>query len=152
MAKAEILELLKTEIPNYKHKVNGRVKFAEVDLVGIVHNVQYFYMLEWARTEYLQNLGINLEPKTFTRELPLMVVHNELDYYDSLRFNDNYHILSRIASIGESSFIFSQLVLDNQNNIIAYGKSVFVYIDYKEKVSKPIPSILRQAIVNFENL
>lgn len=152
MAKAEIIELLKTEIPNYKHKVNGRVKFAEVDLVGIVHNVQYFYMLQWAQTEYLLNLGLNIDPKKFTREMPLLIVHNEIDYHDSLTFNDDYYILTRISTINESSFIFNQLVADTSDKIIASGKSVLVHIDPREKVSKPIPSFLRQAIENFENL
>lgn len=151
MAKNDRIELIKSEIPKYRYVSKGRVKFAEVDSAGVVHNVQYFYMLEWARTEYLQNLGIILEPKTFTRDLPLMVVHNELDYHDSLRFYEEYTIYTRVAEIKESSFIFRHIVLGNNGRLIASGASVFVYIDNKEMVSKPIPDFLRQAIESYEN-
>ncbi len=152
MADNDRIELIYAEIPKYRHKVSGRVKFAEVDSAGIVHNVQYFYLLEWARTEYLQNLGINLEPNTFIRELPLMVVRNELDYLGSLRFYDEYSILTRVTEVKDSSFTFRQIVLSGNQKPVAGGSSVFVYVDFKEKVSKTVPDFLRNAIEKFENL
>ena len=72
----------------YKHKMNGKVRFAEVDSFGVVHNIRYFFWIEAARTEYFSNLGIELTPTTFIREMPFMVVHAVIDYLNAARFND----------------------------------------------------------------
>ncbi len=151
MARHDVIKKLKEEAAHYKHKVHGKVKFAEVDSVGVVHNVQYFYMFEWARIEYLQNLGLKISPDTFLQQLPLLMARNEIDYISTLRFCDEYTILSRVKELKKSSFVFNQMVLDKSGEPVARGESVLVHIDPVTKSSTPLPDFLRQVVIEFEN-
>ena len=144
------VEILKN-ISAFKHIYNNIVKFDEVDSVGVVHNIKYLYWLEWARTQYLENLGIKLNPVTFISELPLMVVHNDIDYYNPAKFSDKYKVLTRISFIKKSSLGFENLVLLEDNTLLSKANAIMVYFDYKQKIPTRIPDELRNLIKLFEN-
>ena len=81
---------IKEELKKYKHCTEGQVQFAEVDSFGVVHNIQYLYWLEWARTLYFSEIGVDLNNHTYTKQFPIMVVHTEIDYLNPLYCFDKY--------------------------------------------------------------
>jgi YbgC/YbaW family acyl-CoA thioester hydrolase len=135
--------------PLFKHSTKGKVKFHEVDSYGIVHNLQYGYWLEWARTEYLGNLGIKLNPMTYVSELPVMVVHSEINYFNPIRFYEEYEILSRISFIKNSSLGFENLIFSN-NKLLIFAKIILVYLNIHSQQPERIPDNVRKLIINFE--
>ncbi len=151
MSKNEIIKnQLSDEINKYNHSVSSFVRFAEVDSFGVAHNIQYLFWLEWARIEYLKNLGLYLNPSTFHTEFPYMIVHNEIDYFKSLGFNEQYNILTRIKFIKKSSFCFENIVHNNNNVINAKAISIVVHLDVSTKKSRQIPQFYIDKIINFE--
>lgn len=141
---------LSKEIAKFKHKITGSVKFHEVDLAGVVHNIQYLYYFEYARTEYMKDLGFQLNSKNFMQILPLMVVHSEIDYFAPAGFGDEYEIFTRISKIGRTSITFENIIRLNKGIVLAKGSAILVYFDTKSFHSTPIPDNYKNQITNFE--
>ncbi|MCX6154754.1 MAG: thioesterase family protein [Candidatus Kapabacteria bacterium] len=141
---------LEIELKKYKHKFEGIVRFSDVDAFGVVHNAKYFIWMEAARTEYYKTLGMVKNPAAFLREYPVMVVHNEIDYFIPAFFNDEYSIYTRISYIKSSSFCFENIVVRN-NEILAKAASVFVFLNAREKRPEKIPDNFRSIFIEFES-
>lgn len=137
-------------IQKFKFQTTGKVRFHEVDSFGVVHNLVYFYWMEVAQTEYFENLGYSIEPETFTKNFPLMKVHNEIDYFYPLRLGERYNILTRISRVGNSSFEYQNLILTEKNGIVAFGTSVLVHINPMTMESEKLPTRFVELIRNFE--
>ncbi len=150
MSKDAILNKVLENYKKFRAKIEGRVKFSDADAFGVVHNVQYFYWLEFARTEYIRTLGVEMTPTTFVKDYPFMVVRAEMDYFDAARFGDEYEVLSRIAEVKNSSLRFENLIKFKDGDLIAFASAALVYLDYKEKTPKRIPDDLRDKIREFE--
>jgi len=142
----EILEQLKL----YKHNIEGQVKFHEVDSFPVVHNIQYFYYCEWARTKYLENCGVEFNKTTFTKHTPLMTVHHEMDYFNPLMLSDIYYTYTRCAKIGNSSIELDNIIVDNDKKAIIYLTSTLVNVNIKTNKPETLPKDLQTKIMNFE--
>lgn len=134
----------------FKHRINGKVRFAEVDSFGVVHNVRYLFWLEAARTEYFSNLGIKLTPTTFIREMPFMVVHAEIDYLNAARFNDEYNIYSRVASVKNSSLTFENIITLQNDLPLAYASATLVHLNIKDNNAQRIGEDIRLLLNKYE--
>lgn len=150
MDKIKFLEDIKHTIPTFKHCIKGTVKFTEVDSFRVVHNIQYLYWLEWAKIEYFRSIGIKLNNKSFTEEFLMMVVHSEIDYYNSLQFDDKYKIYTKITELKNTSIKFSNIVINELNDILVVSKSVFVHLNNITKLPERIPDYIRDLINNYE--
>lgn len=143
--------VVESDIKEYKHRYKGEVKFSEVDSFGVVHNIAYLYWIEWARTQYLFDVASTKHSEYFTKELPLMTVSSNIEYRSSLRFADNYEVLTKVDKIGDSSITFSNITIEEDSErIINVAKSVLVYVDAKEQKAKTFPEIYRKKIEEFE--
>jgi YbgC/YbaW family acyl-CoA thioester hydrolase len=135
---AQIKELIST----YKHRLDSKVRFEDVDSFGVVHNIKYLYWVEWARTEYMRDMMFPEHKGNFLLEMPVLVVRNEIDYYNSASFNQEYSILSKTDSIGSSSMKFDNLILLRDDDEILKPLvrcySILTHIDLKTKTKKEI--------------
>ncbi len=150
MEKKELLKKLNEETKLFRHIVSSRVKFAEVDSFGVTHNIQYLYWLEWARVEYLQNLGVKLTSETFLTELPLMVVHTRIDYFSPCTFNDEYEVLSRTALMKKSSIRFDNIIRLKNGPLLTKASAVLVHLNPKTKRPADIPDFFKEKVLSFE--
>ena len=141
---------LENDLKSYKHKIEGKVMFSDVDMFGIVHNIKYFYWLEYARTEYLGNLGIYLRKNIMDNDFILMSVHNEADYFGSSSLSDKYEIYTRVKSINKSSITFENLVKLLDGDIIAKSTATLVYVNIVTRQPEKVPDNLRELINDFE--
>jgi len=139
-----------TDISLFRHTYGGVVQFSEVDSYGVVHNLKYPYWLEWARTDYLKTIGVNINPKTFLTEHPLMTVHSEIDYFYPLKFNDKYKVLSRINWIKDSSLSFENVIVNDAGLLVAKGSSIMVNVNPATAEPVTISEQLRNLVREFE--
>ncbi len=138
------------ELKKYKHKIDGQVKFHEVDSLGVVHNVQYIYIFEWARVKYLEAIGYPIDALTFTTDDFLMVVHQEADYMGSANFFDNYEVYTRTSKIGDTSITVENLLKLTNGKVIVRGNTVFVNLNSKTRLPETLSKELRDKIIKFE--
>ncbi len=133
----------------FTHEYTGEVKFSEVDSFNVVHNLAYLYWLEWARTQYLFDIGMPRDDSIFSIRMPIMTVHSEVDYYNSMRFTDGYTVLTKVSKIGDSSITFVNQVY-SADKLILEAKSILVYVDTENGKPETIPEFVREKINNYE--
>lgn len=143
-------EKIKEEIALFKHSIEGQVKFHEVDSFGVVHNIQYFYYFEWARTKYFEHIGIPFTNKTYTAETPIMTVHHEMDYFNPAMLADNYKCLSRVKKVGKSSIVMDNICLHEDGKILCSASVTLVYLSNEDYRPTRIPNEIRDAIKRIE--
>lgn len=143
-------EILPSFLLKFKHQTNGKVHFHEVDSFGVVHNLAYLYWCEVAQTEYFQNLGFAIKKETFTKDFPLMKVHNEIDYFSPLHMGDTYRVLTRISWLKNSSFEYQNIILDAKGTPCAFSKSVLVYLNPNTFASEALPKRFIELVRVFE--
>ncbi len=138
------------EVSKYKHCIGGQVKFHEVDSFRVVHNVQYFYFCEWARTKYLESCGIEFNHSTFTSSNPLMTVYHEMNYFNPLMLSDEYEIYTRTSAIGNSSITIDNIIKSLDGKIMIKLSSTLVYLNTVDYRPSRIPEDLRNKILLME--
>jgi acyl-CoA thioester hydrolase len=152
MDKNSKLEHISGNLNLFKHKTEGRVRFDEVDSFGVAHNIRYFYWIEWARINYLNDIGYKMKPDTFLNELPVMTVHSSADYYKPLRFFEDYAVLTRVSSIGTSSLRFENVVLNSKSEISLISSAVLVNVVKETAEPAPVPGKLKEMIRAYEGI
>ncbi|APZ94223.1 acyl-CoA thioesterase [Fuerstiella marisgermanici] len=118
------------------------VQWGDMDAFGHVNNVVYIRWLESARVDLLDSVTSEVTMATGGIGPILASVH--CDYKRQLHFPDTVHIGSRTERIGRTSVdvehaVFSQ----NQQAVVAFGKSVLVVFDYAANRPVRIPESLR---------
>lgn len=134
---------------DFRHEFTGEVKFSEVDSFNVVHNIAYIYWLEWARTQYLFDIGMPRDNSIFSIRMPIMTVHSEVDYYNSMMFTDRYVVMTKVSKIGDSSITFINQVYSD-STLILEAKSVLVYVNKENGKPETIPDIVRDKINKYE--
>ncbi|PKL86958.1 MAG: hypothetical protein CVV22_02380 [Ignavibacteriae bacterium HGW-Ignavibacteriae-1] len=138
------------DMDKYKHTTNAQVKFHEVDSFGVVHNIQYFYFLEWARTKYFEFIGMPLNHRTYTAENPIMTVRHVMDYFNPLYFTDYYDVLTRTKTIGNSSIVMENVIRMNSGKIAIKAEVTLVYMSDTDYRPTRLPDYMRNAIMMVE--
>ncbi len=144
------IDKIKNELIKYKHESFGQVKFSDVDSHKVVHNVQFFYYLEWARIQYFESIGMPYDNETFTEHDLVLIAHNEADYLNSLYLADKYKILTRTRRIGNSSITLDNIIIRENGDICVKATSTLVFLDSKENKSMRIPDKYRNNILELE--
>lgn len=147
------IEQIADEMKLYRHITSGKVMFSEVDMFSVVHNIRYFYWLENARTEYMNELtGMNLAEMAAKDHSIYMVVHSDIDYFGPARYMDEYEILTRISLIKNSSLKFENIIRLKNGTPIAKASSVIVHVNTKTLEKIRIPDSTRAFAVNYETV
>ena len=135
----------------FRHITPVSVRNYDIDWQGIVHNANYLLYCEAGRISYLQNLGLTLTIDTITGEERMVIARNEIDYISPARFGDSLSVLTRIRSIGTSSFTFEGIIEDaSGGRRIAENVSVHVWLDALTGRSVRVPERFRALVRGFE--
>jgi acyl-CoA thioester hydrolase len=143
-------ENYKEYLHKFNHKYSDRVRFEDVDSFNIVHNIKYLFWIERARTEYLRAIGIDMHPEVFLRKFPIVVAHVQLDYFSSCRFDNLYHIYTRISFIKKSSFEFENVIINENGSLVMRATNISVNTNLITGESVHIPNDIRERIISFE--
>jgi acyl-CoA thioester hydrolase len=139
------------EITKFKHIYKIRVRNYEIDWQGIVHNGNYLLYFEIARVDYFKAIGISIDERLITGAIKIVVVRNEIDYYNPATFDEELVVHTRTTKIGTSSFVCEGVILHAQTNIlIARNVNTMVWLDPRTNKSTPVPEDFRQHVRKFE--
>src|SRR4026209_2789972 len=83
-----------------------RVRWAEVDMQGIVFNGHYLTYFDVAITEYWRALGLPYPQTTADTGGELYTVRASVEYHAPARYDDELELCVRCARIGRSSLAF----------------------------------------------
>jgi acyl-CoA thioester hydrolase len=94
-------------VPEYRYKLDLKVRDYECDMQGIVNNAVYQNYLEHCRHEFLLSVGIDFSRLT-KEKVYLLVVRAELDYKTPLRGGDAFWIGLNLERVSPVRFAFLQ--------------------------------------------
>ncbi len=137
----------KATLPQGKKNViefEERVRYSEVDKMGVAHNKIYFEWFEIGRTEYCRRKKIpykNIEEEGFF----LVVAEAFCRYKRPLRYDETFLIRVFLEEITPKKMIFAyELVTKKEKKLIATGHTVHVATNANAEVRSLPPEILNK--------
>lgn len=113
----------------FKYVVPLTVRFTEIDLYGVVNNASIISYFEYARIEYLKQLGLLKEWLTpIAKNLP-MIADIQCDYVKPIVYDEKLKIYVKINSVGNSSMDIHYLGKNADEEIVFTGRSTMVQVD-----------------------
>jgi YbgC/YbaW family acyl-CoA thioester hydrolase len=126
-----------------------RVRWVEVDLQKIVFNGHYLMYFDTAMADYWRALAIPYEDTMHQLGGDLYVKKASLEYHASAQYDDRLDVGLRCQRIGNSSIQFLGGIFCGEQLLIT-GELLYVYANPNTKTSMPVPQVLRDTMLGFE--
>ena len=123
----------------YKHWIEDRVRYSDLDPVGHVNNNSISQYFENARA-YLYRL---IAPTWPLGDSVFVLARTAVDYHRELHMPADLRIGSAIARIGRSSLTICNALFHGTHGV-AWCESVSVLIDQKTRKPVEIPILMRE--------
>jgi acyl-CoA thioester hydrolase len=140
---------------DYKCAHRLRVRWAEVDMQGIVFNGHYLTYIDTAIAEYWREIGLPYPHGYVERYGNDMYLRKaEVDYLGSARYDDTLEVLCRAARLGRTSMTFAfeihRLETGPAEKPLITARLVYVNADPKTMTPAPLPAALRDLVCGYE--
>ncbi|MBI2419169.1 MAG: acyl-CoA thioesterase [Ignavibacteriales bacterium] len=136
----------------FKHYISLRVRFNEVDMLGVCNNAVYISFFEEGRLQYLKHLGLIPSGGLFSDGSLFFMVRNEINYLGHSHYDDELHIYNRVSYIKHSSYGFEHIVFNNTSQkIVAEGSGVIVRVDPETRKSTALSQEFFTVVQEFES-
>jgi len=133
------------DLSQFKHRTSVTVRFHEVDMLGVCNNAVYLNYFEYARLQYIKDLGLMPSDGIFSDGDIYFMVRNEVNYKSHAFYDEKLLIYSRVSFIKNSSYGFEHIIIkDHNKELVADGAGVFVHVDAATK--KPI--LIKQKMID----
>ncbi len=121
-----------------------RVRYSEIDRMGVAHNKNYFEWFEIGRTEYCHRKNIpykSIEDQGYY----LVVAEAFCRYKRPLRYDESFLIRVSLKEISPKKVVFGyELVTKNEKKTIATGYTVHISTNSKAEVRSLPQDILNK--------
>jgi acyl-CoA thioester hydrolase len=128
---------------------SDRVRWADVDLVGIMRYSAVTRFLDTAEQELLRAAGL---PYSFIFDAPKVWMprrHLSIDYLAPARLDDLLHMVIWVSRLGETSLTLSMHLRHDDGRVVAMVSLVVVCVSVEGFAKRALPRILRDAMVPF---
>lgn len=122
-----------------------RVRWAEVDMQGIVFNGHYLMYVDTALAGYWRALAMPYHETMSMLGGDLYVRKATLEYLASARNGDALDVGIRCERVGNSSMVFSAAFFRGEALLVT-GEIVYVFADAASQTPRPVPQALRNAL------
>ena len=123
-------------------KYNTKVYYEDTDAAGIVYYANYLKFLERARSEAIYSIGLTNKKLLNDHGTIIIVKSCKIDYKSPAKFEDLLEIISKIKTIGKSSFTMDQII-KRKDQIISESEIVLVTVNTEGKPIR-IPDVLNK--------
>jgi acyl-CoA thioester hydrolase len=139
---------------DFRHKIALRVRWAEVDLQGVVFNGHYLTYCDVCLTEYWRALALRYPQDFLAHGSDTFVRKATIEYHAAARFDDELDICGRTARIGRSSlsFVVEMFRRPHTDRPLIGAELVYVNADPAAQGALPWPSDVRERICRFEQV
>ena len=126
-----------------------RVRWAEVDMQGIVFNAHYLMYFDTAMTGYWRALALPYAQAMAQLQGDLYVRKAGIEFHASARMDDSLAIGLRCARIGNSSMSMAGAIFRGDQWLVT-GELIYVFADPATQTARPVPPALRAAMQGFD--
>lgn len=128
-----------------------RVRWAEVDMQGIVFNGHYLTYFDVAFTEYWRATGLPSVIEQAKEGREMFARKATVEFQAPARFDDVLDIGVRCAGFGRTSVRFVLEIYHGEEHLIS-GELVYVYADTAIRKGVPLPQAWRDIMTRFERV
>ena len=122
-----------------------RVYYQDTDAGGVVYHAQYLSYMERARTELLNEAGIDLARMAEVRGVQFMVASLEAKYHRAARLNELISVSAEVVKIGRASIVFRQRV-ERTAELLVEAVITVAVVDKGRMKPARLPPELEQAL------
>ena len=123
-------------------KYNTKVYYEDTDAAGIVYYANYLKFLERARSEAIYSMGLTNKKLLNNYGTIIIVKSCKINYKKPAIFEDSLEIISKIKTIGKSSFTMDQMI-KRKEEVISESEIVLVTVNAEGKPIR-IPDVLNK--------
>ena len=121
-----------------------KVRSFELDSFGHVNNAVYLQYLEFARCEYLEQVGLSFNDFDRWKRYPV-VVHTSMDYRQAARFGDTLLVKGGVSEWGRLRWTMRYQITNAETGaVVMDAMQIFVFLD-EEGHPVPVPKQFREA-------
>lgn len=129
----------------YRFVADVPLRWVDVDSEGVVNNAVYLSLMEQARFQYFDHLGLLQD-----RRVPFLLAEATVTFLRPGRIGMKTEVAVRTRSLGTSSFQMDYEVRA-EDHVLATGQAALVFVDGNLR-PVPIPAPVREAIQVFEDM
>jgi acyl-CoA thioester hydrolase len=135
-------------VHGFSFSTDVKVRFAETDAQGIVHNSNYVVWFEVARVEYLERYAGGYQR---LRDLGIeaLVLETHVRYLQPARFDDRLVVHARCLDVRGARFRY-EYAIERAGEVIADGWTSHATVDAQTMRPTRVPSWLQEAIAEAE--
>jgi acyl-CoA thioester hydrolase len=111
----------------------------------VVFHAQYLAFMERARTELLNQAGVDLARVAEERGVQLMVSEISVKYHRGARLNELVSASAEVVKIGRASVVFRQLV-ERAGELLVEAEVTIAVVDRARMKPARMPKELEQAL------
>ena len=126
-----------------------RVRFAETDAQGIVHNSNYFIWFEVARVDYLERYAGGYQ-KLRDLGVEAVVLETHIRYLQPAKFDDRLRVHARCVDVKGARFRY-EYAIERDGVTIADGWTAHATVDAQTFRPTRVPSWLQESIRSAES-
>jgi tol-pal system-associated acyl-CoA thioesterase len=126
-------------------RIPVRVYYQDTDAGGVVFHAQYLAFMERARSEFLNQRGIDLARFT-ERHRRLFFVHQiVVKYHQPARLNELLSVSAEVVKMGRASLVFRQRV-ERAGELLVEGDVTLALVDRDHMKPARMPEELTKAL------
>jgi acyl-CoA thioester hydrolase len=126
-------------------RIPVRVYYQDTDAGGVVFHAQYLAFMERARSELLNEAGIDLA-RFVERHGVLVMVHDlRVKYHQPARLNELVSVSAEVVKMGRASFVFHQRV-ERGAELLVEAEVTLAVVDNSRMKPARLPEELEQAL------
>lgn len=127
-----------------------RVRWADVDMQGIVFNPNYLVYADNAMTEYMRAVGFPYPQALLPFGADIFAAGSQIDFKASARFDDELKVGARVERIGRTSFRF-RIGVFREGALLSDIRTTYVCATAGETRSvMPVPETFIAVVEAFE--
>jgi tol-pal system-associated acyl-CoA thioesterase len=126
-------------------KIPVRVYYQDTDAGGVVFHAQYLAFMERARTELLNQAGIDLAAFAERQRVLIMVHQITVKYHQPARLNELLSVSAEVVKMGRASFVFRQQV-ERGAELLVEADVTLALVERERMKPARIPAELEQAL------
>ncbi|NDV11763.1 acyl-CoA thioesterase [Crenobacter caeni] len=117
------------------------VRWGDLDAIGHLNNTVYFRLLEEVRVQWLEDIGLPIEPGA----VGPVIVHTACHFKREINYPATVTVSIELEHLGRSSLRLRHhfYVGDDRETVYALGEVTLVWVDYAAGKSVPLPEEIR---------
>ncbi|EJL45901.1 thioesterase [Brevibacillus agri] len=127
------------------HRFAFTVQSTDIDVIGHVNNAKYLEYMEWARFDWIWQLGFTLDELKRRAVMPV-VVNININYRKELHMREEVYALTTALRVGEKSFVIRHELYNSEDVLAADADVTMVMIDANTRRSVALPDELKAAL------